>query len=83
MEEKHVFGKGYTGGPHNFGDPNDRSMRHVEDNIFVTQIIRNRGIFIILSICRLVMHSDTHILLFYRPHCQTSSPRKVQGLCEK
>ena len=38
-----MFGKGYTGGPHNFGDPNDRSMRHVEDNIFVTQIIRNRG----------------------------------------
>lgn len=43
--EKHVnaFGTGYTGGPLGLGDPNDRSLRHVEEHVYVTQIIKDRA----------------------------------------
>ena len=38
-----VFSKGFTGGPHNLGDPNDKSLRHVEEYIFINNMIRDRA----------------------------------------
>ena len=45
-EEKeivNVFGKSFTGGPKNLGDPNDKTLRHVEEYIFITNMIRDRA----------------------------------------
>lgn len=45
VDDDHVnaFGKGYTGGPLGHGDPDDRSLRHVEEHVFITQIIKDRA----------------------------------------
>jgi hypothetical protein len=37
------LGRGYTGGPHGVGDPDDMSMRKVESSVLVTQIIKDRA----------------------------------------
>ena len=45
-EEKevvNVFGKKFTGGPKNLGDPEDKTLRHVEEYIFITNMIRDRA----------------------------------------
>ena len=38
-----VFSKDFTGGPHNLGDPNDKKLRHVEEYIFIKNMIRDRA----------------------------------------
>ena len=46
QEEKeivNVFSKAFTGGPKSLGDPNDKTMRHVEEYIFVTNMVRDRA----------------------------------------
>ena len=44
-EEDHVnaFGAGYLGGPLGFGDPDDKNLRHVEEHVYITQIIKDRA----------------------------------------
>lgn len=39
-EPKHAR---YQGGPHNVGDPNDFTLRHVEEHVFITQLVKNRA----------------------------------------
>lgn len=38
-----VFSKKFTGGPLGLGDPEDRTLRHVEEHIFVTQLVKDRA----------------------------------------
>jgi hypothetical protein len=35
--------KKITGGPMNLGDPNDKSLRNVEEFIFIKQLIKDRA----------------------------------------
>ncbi len=42
-EYLNVFSKKYTGGPKGLGDPEDRSLRHVEEHVYITQIIKDRA----------------------------------------
>lgn len=44
-ESDHVnaFGAAYTGGPLGLGDPEDRSLRHVEEHVYITQLVKDRA----------------------------------------
>jgi len=42
-ENDHVNMSAYTGGPLGLGDPEDRSMRHVEEHVYITQLIKDRA----------------------------------------
>lgn len=65
-----VFSKGFTGGPLGLGDPNDKSLRHVEEHVFITQIIKDRA-----------HHEKCHDLIKSKPNhhfinCQHSKKPK-------
>lgn len=42
-ENVNVFSKKFTGGPLGLGDPDDRTLRHVEDHVFITQLVKDRA----------------------------------------
>lgn len=42
-EHVNVFSKKFTGGPLGLGDPDDRTMRHVEEHVFITQLVKDRA----------------------------------------
>ncbi|XP_014615104.1 PREDICTED: COX assembly mitochondrial protein homolog [Polistes canadensis] len=39
----HVLPPKYSSGPHGLGDPNDKSLRKVELNVLIPQVIRDRA----------------------------------------
>jgi hypothetical protein len=43
-EEKiSAFSKKFTGGPHGLGDPDDFTLRRLEDQVFITQLVKDRA----------------------------------------
>lgn len=38
-----VFDKRFTGGPLGLGDPEDRTLRHVEETVYIVQIVKDRA----------------------------------------
>ncbi len=38
-----AFGEQFTGGPHGLGDPNDRTLRRLEDQVIITQLVKDRA----------------------------------------
>ena len=37
------LGKAYAGGPHGVGDPNDMSLKKMENNVMITNMIKERA----------------------------------------
>lgn len=42
-KEPKKFQEKFLGGPHNLGDPNDRTLRKVEEFTFVNDLIKERA----------------------------------------
>jgi COX assembly protein 1 len=42
-EPVNVFSRAFRGGPKNVGDPNDETLRHVEEFVYVNNIVQERA----------------------------------------
>ena len=38
-----AFSKQFTGGPHGLGDPEDRTMRRLEDQVFINKMVKDHA----------------------------------------
>ena len=42
-EDLSAFSKQFTGGPHGLGDPEDRTMRRLEDQVFINKLVKDHA----------------------------------------
>ena len=42
-ENLSAFGGTFVGGPHGLGDPEDRTMRRLEDQVFINQMVKDHA----------------------------------------
>ncbi len=42
-KEESAFSEKFTGGPHGLGDPEDRTMRRLEDQVFINKLVKDHA----------------------------------------
>ena len=54
-EELSAFSKNFTGGPHGLGDPEDRTMRLLEDQVFINKLVKDHAHH---TVCKDLIYSN-------------------------